>query len=128
MNSSLRKVVAHAAIRSMVVLSLTAAVPCGYAQSQADPSADRSLHGGAAVGDSSSRSTGAAEIPPAVAKELEAMRDRIDQLEAELKAKKAQDASSSASLVTAEFKTQRAPEQAVPDHGGRDFRHSDRRA
>ena len=114
MNSSLRKVVAHAAIRSMVVLSLTAAVPCGYAQSQADPSADRSVHGGAAVGDSSSRSTGAAEIPPAIAKELEAMKDRIAQLEAELKAKTAQDAGSSASLVTAEFKTQRAAEPAGP--------------
>jgi hypothetical protein len=116
MNTLLRKVVAHAAIRSMVVLTLTAAVPRGHAQSQADPSADRSLHGGAAAGDSSSRSIGAAdaEIPPAVAKELEAMRDRIDQLEAELKAKKAQDSSSSASLVPAEFKIQRAPEQASP--------------
>src|SRR5208282_155049 len=100
----------------MLVLSLALAPASrGYAQTQADSSADRSLHGGAAAGDSSSRPTGAAdaEIPPAVAKELQEMRESIEQLKAELRARKAQE-QASPSLVTAEFKTQRAAEPAAP--------------
>jgi len=46
-----------------------------------------------------------AEIPPAVAKELEAMKDRIAQLEAELKARNAQgQANPAATLVNADLK------------------------
>jgi putative OmpL-like beta-barrel porin-2 len=55
---------------------------------------------------STNQSTSAAEqpIPPAVLKELEAMRQRIDQLEAELKAQKvAEKASSEPGLVSAAF-------------------------
>jgi hypothetical protein len=92
MKTLLRKVVAHAVIRSMVVLSLTFAVPRCPAQTTAEALPDRSAHGGAAAaGDSSSLSIGAAssEISPAVAKELEAMKARIEQLEAELKARTA---------------------------------------
>ena len=117
MNTLLRKAAALAAFPSVVVVSLTLAAPRSHAQTKADSPADRSLHGGAAAGDSSSRSTSAAdgEIPAAVAKELEAMKERIEQLETELKAKKAQEqAGSSASLVPAEFKIQRAPEPAAP--------------
>jgi len=109
----LLKAIVLAAFPAMLVLSLTLAVPRGYAQTQADSPADRSLHGGAAAGDSSSRPTGAAdaEIPPAVAKELQEMRESIEQLKAELRARKAQEQASPA-LVTAEFKTQRAAESA----------------
>jgi len=86
MNFSLRKLAAHAAIRSIAAAGLAASAPYGYTQSQPDPGADHSLHGGAAVGDSSSRAVGATnvDIPPAVARELEAMKERIAQLEAQL--------------------------------------------
>jgi hypothetical protein len=91
MTTLLRKVVAHAAIRSMVVLSLTFAVLRCPAQTTAGASPDRAVHGGAVAGDSSSLSisTSNSEISPAVAKELEAMKERIEQLEAELKARAA---------------------------------------
>ena len=75
----LRKALALATFPSMLVLSLTLAAPRSHGQTNADSSSDRSLHGGAAAGESSSRGTAVvdAEIPPAVAKELEAMKDRI---------------------------------------------------
>jgi Putative beta-barrel porin-2, OmpL-like. bbp2 len=103
----LRKALALATFPSMVVLSLTLAAPRSHGQTNADSSSDRSLHGGAAAGESSSRGTAVvdAEIPPAVAKELEAMKDRIAQLEAELKARNAQEqAHPAASLVNADLK------------------------
>jgi len=91
MNYLLRRAVALAAFPSIAVLSLTLAAPRSHAQAKADTSSDRSLHGGAAAGDSSSRSTGAADaaIPPAISKELEAMKERIAQLEAELQGRAA---------------------------------------
>jgi len=107
MKSLLRKAVALAVFPSIVVLSFTLAASRSQAQTSAASSADRSLRGGAAAGDSSSRSAGAAEaeIPPAVSKELEAMKDRIAQLEAELKARNAQEqARPAASLVNADLK------------------------
>ena len=125
----LLKAVVLAAFPVMLVLSLALALaPRGYAQTPEQPpqtkpaspreiaqaSPEGSVHG---AGDSSSksaeRSTGAAdpEIPPAVARELQAMRESIEQLKAELRTRKAQEqAAPSASLVTAEFKTQHAPE------------------
>jgi len=132
MKTLLLKAVAVAAFPSVVVLSLTLALaPRGYAQTQEQPStqtkpatpreiAEASPVGSVqSVGESSSksaeRSTGAAdpEIPPAVAKELQEMRESIEQLKAELRARKAQEQAAPA-LVTAEFKTQRAAETAAP--------------
>ena len=86
----LRKALALATFPSMLVLSLTLAAPRSHAQTQADSSSDDHwLRGGAAAGDSTTVSIGPANagIPPAVAKELEAMKERIAQLEAELKAR-----------------------------------------
>jgi hypothetical protein len=98
----------------MMIWSLNLAAPRSHAQTKADAPDDRSLHGGAATGDSSSRATGAADagIPPAVSKELEAMKERIAQLEAELNTRKAQEQSSpAASLVTTQWTTQKPQEQ-----------------
>jgi len=85
MNSLLRKAVALAVFLCLAFI-LSSIAPRGHAQTQADSSSDRWIHGGGAAADSASVSiTGAnAEIPPAVAKELQAMKERIAQLEAEL--------------------------------------------
>ncbi len=126
------KAIVVAAFPAMLVLSLALAPASrGYAQTQDQPQAqtkpatsreiahaspEGSVQG---VGESSSkaaeRSTSAAdaEIPPAVAKELQEMRESIEQLKAELRARKAQE-QAAPSLVTAEFKTQRAAEPAAP--------------
>ncbi len=126
------KAIVVAAFPAMLLLSLALAPASrGYAQTQDQPQAqtkpatsreiahaspEGSVQG---VGESSSkaaeRSTSAAdaEIPPAVAKELQEMRESIEQLKAELRARKAQE-QAAPSLVTAEFKTQRAAEPAAP--------------
>ena len=114
MNTLLHKVVLLATFPSIAILSLTLATPHSHAQTTAS-SSDQSLHGGAAAGDSSSRSTAAADagIPPAVAKELAAMKERIEQLEAELKTRKAQEqAPQAASLVTTQWTTQKPQDTA----------------
>jgi len=94
MNTWLRKALPSAASLFIVSLSLILAAPRSQSQTQADSSSDHWLRGGAAAGDSSSVSiSGAnAEIPPAVAKELAAMKERIAQLEAELGKSKVQPA------------------------------------
>src|SRR5271167_4665845 len=130
MKPLLRRTIALVTFPSMLVLGLALAqVPRGYAQTQEQPTAqtkpatpreiaEASPEGsvqsvGESSSKSSSRSTRAAdpEIPPAVAKELQEMRESIEQLKAELRAKKAQE-QAAPSLVTAEFKTQRAAEPA----------------
>lgn len=79
----MRKTAALTAVRSLVVLSLTSAGQLCHGQAKAEALPDRS----STIGESSSQSTSApdAEIPSAIAKELEAMKARIAQLEAELK-------------------------------------------
>jgi len=107
MKSLLRKAVAFATFPSMAMLSLTMAAPRSHAQTTAAAPDDRSLHGGAAAGDSSSRAAAVPDtgIPPAISKELEAMKERIAQLEAELKARNAQDqAQPAAALVNANLR------------------------
>jgi hypothetical protein len=75
----------------ILVLSLAFIVPRSRAQAKADSSSDPSMHSVAAASESPSQASGAPEgqIPPAIAKELEAMKARIAQLEAELKARAA---------------------------------------
>jgi len=132
MKTLLLKTAAMAAFPVMLVLSLTLALAQrGYGQTQEQPPASTKPAGpreiaeaspvgsvqgvGESSSKSSSRSTGAAdaEIPPAVARELQEMRESIEQLKAELRARKAQEQATPA-LVTAEFKTQRAAEAAAP--------------
>ena len=122
MTTVVRKIIANAAIRSMVVVSLTCAAPPGHTQTTADSSPAGSIHGGTVSGESSSRTSGVAdaEIPPAVARELEAMKERIAQLEAELKARAAAPVLMPAVATVAPAQAEQQPsaaakgEQAVP--------------
>jgi hypothetical protein len=95
MSNWLRKAAALSTVRSIILLSLAFGAPALHAQANAGPSV------AATNGESSSRSQQAQEsgIPSAVAKELEAMKQRIAQLEAELQKSRGQDVPS-ASLIT----------------------------
>ena len=81
-------------------LSLVVITPASYAQSKANLSPNPSVEEVAAAGEVSSPSRSAgnsdAQIPPAIAKELDAMKARIAQLEAELKSRVATPATVSA--------------------------------
>jgi len=89
MNPLLRKLVAQSAIRSILFMSLTSLAPQGFAQTMAAAGPGAAVHGmdggAAASGQPSAAPEG--DISPAVARELEAMKLRIAQLEAELRAK-----------------------------------------
>ncbi len=99
---SCKKELVRPALPLVFALSLALyQVPCGHAQTQAQPGtqstvgaqaqalSDGSMAGGGAPGNSSGQVVGISdpEISPAVAKALAAMQARIEQLEAELKAR-----------------------------------------
>jgi hypothetical protein len=95
MSNRLRKAVALSTVRSIILLSLVFGTPALHAQGNAGSSTAMTN------GESSSRSSQAEPaIPSAVAKELEAMKQRIAQLEVELQKSKGQDPPS-ASLAKA---------------------------
>jgi putative OmpL-like beta-barrel porin-2 len=73
-NLSFRKIVARSAIRSLIVLAVAAGTPQAYSQTPSATSQQET-------------SSSAVEIPPAVAKELQIMKERIAQLEAQLATK-----------------------------------------
>jgi hypothetical protein len=73
-NLSFRKTVARSAIRALMVLTVASGTPHAYSQT---PSATNQQE----------TSSSSVEIPPAVAKELQIMKERIAQLEAQLATK-----------------------------------------
>src|SRR5215470_858071 len=87
MKTCLRRTVTYALTRSLVVLSFTFCIPHCPAQIAGAPSSSRSSDAGTAAGGSSGQSAKVSdgEISPAVMKELEALKARIEQLEAELR-------------------------------------------
>ena len=87
MKTLLRKGAVLPALSSILVLSLALAqAPYGHAQTQAQPNTQATVSAPASS-DGSVAGVGDSEISPAVAKALAAMQARIEQLEAELKAR-----------------------------------------
>jgi len=87
MKTLLRKGAVLPALSSVLVLSLALAqAPYGHAQTQAQPNTQATVSAPASS-DGSVAGVGDSEISPAVAKALAAMQARIEQLEAELKAR-----------------------------------------
>jgi hypothetical protein len=87
MKTLLRKGAVLPALSSILVLSLALAqAPYGRAQTQAQPNTQATVSAPASS-DGSVAGVGDSEISPAVAKALAAMQARIEQLEAELKAR-----------------------------------------
>jgi len=82
-----RRRAALSAFSAVFVLSLALAqAPCGYAQTPAQPGTQE-IAGAQVSPEGSAATVSGPEIPPAVAKALAAMQARIEQLEAELKAR-----------------------------------------
>ena len=109
MSNWLRKAVALSTVRSIILLSLVFGTPALHAQGNAGSSTAMTS------GESSSRSSQSeSAIPSAVAKELEAMKQRIAQLEVELQKSKGQDPPS-ASLAKAAVPANSALPAATPE-------------
>ncbi len=95
MSNWLRTAVALSTIRSIILVSLMFGAPTLHAQANAGPSV-----GTTTESSSHSAQAQAAEIPAAIAKELEAMKQRIAQLEAELQKSRGPDPSSASLTAT----------------------------
>ncbi len=79
------KVAGPAAVLSLIALCFIFDAPLCHSQAKAEPSPDPGHEGVAPAVESANPANGGqdAEVPPAIAKELEAMKRRIGQLEEE---------------------------------------------